>query len=374
MKIIAYIFRFLLGAVFIFSGIVKAIDPLGSAYKFMDYFAAFNMQWMDSFAVFLSIFMSALEFIIGAALFFGIVNRLASWGGLLFMSFFTPLTLYLAIKNPVTDCGCFGDALIMTNWETFYKNVALIIFAIVTFIYRKKFKKILSCKKELILAVVLALIPVFISIYGLRHLPIIDFRAWKVGSSMKLDTSVEDKYYVSYQNKETGEIQEYLSPNFPWDDPEWVENWEFIGQRVDAAPFPENYIYIGDENGQDYFKTFTQHPDYQFLLVMYYIEDANLKNMENIKQFAIKSFENNIDFIAITGSTPKTVAEFKETQDIQFEVFYSDEITLKTIIRSNPGLVLIKDGTILDKWSHRDIPKFEDIDFEKLSQKYLKTE
>jgi len=374
MKIIAYIFRFLLGAVFIFSGIVKAIDPLGSAYKFMDYFAAFNMQWMDSFAIFLSIFMSALEFIIGAALFFGIVNRLASWGGLLFMSFFTPLTLYLAIKNPVTDCGCFGDALIMTNWETFYKNVALIIFAIVTFIYRKKFKKLLSCKKELILAVVLALIPVLISIYGLRHLPIMDFRAWKVGSSMKLDTSVEDKYYVSYQNKETGEIQEYLSPNFPWDDPEWVENWEFIGQRVDAAPFPENYIYIGDENGQDYFKTFTQHPDYQFLLIMYYIENANLKNLESIKQFALTSFEKNIDFIAITGSTPKTVEEFKQTNEIPFEIFYSDEITLKTIIRSNPGLVLIKDGTILDKWSHRDIPKFEDIDFEKLSQKYLKTE
>lgn len=372
MKIIAYISRILLGAVFIFSGIVKAIDPLGSAYKFMDYFAAFNIQWLDSFAVFLSISLSAFEFIIGAALFFGIKNRLSAWLGLLFMAFFTPLTLYLAIKNPVTDCGCFGDAIILSNWETFYKNVVFIVFAIITFIYRNRFKKLFNCRTEWIFIVLLLMIPVGMSICGLRHEPVIDFRPWKIGSSMKIEGAEDDKYFLIYKNRETGEIQEYLSPNFPWDDSLWMATWEFVDQRVEAAPFPETYIFMGDENGQDYFKSFTQHPGYQFLLIMYYIENADLKNIENINTFAQKSVEQGIDFVAITGSTPETANEFSEKYAVPYEIFFSDEITLKTVIRSNPGLVLIHDGIVISKWSHRDIPEFEKIDFEKLTQKTQK--
>jgi uncharacterized membrane protein YphA (DoxX/SURF4 family) len=374
MKLVAYIFRFLLGAVFIFSGFVKAIDPFGFAYKISDYFAAFNLQWMDSFALFISISMSALEFLIGAALFLGITNKLSAWLGLLFMAFFTPLTLYLAVKNPVSDCGCFGDAFIMTNWETFYKNVALIIFAIITFVYRNKFKKLFSCRLELIFVALLLIIPVGVSIFGMRHEPVIDFRPWKVGNSMKISGDTEDKYFVIYKNKETGETKEYLSPNFPWDDPEWVEKWEFVDQRIEASPFPEAYIFIGDENGHDYFKSFTQQQEFLFMLIMHDLEKTNLKNIEKIKTFAEASFEKNIDFIALTGSTPKEVADFTAKHEIPFEFFFSDDITLKTIVRSNPGLMLIKDGVILAKWGHRDIPEFNKIDFEKLALKYIGNE
>jgi len=371
MKYVAYVFRFTLGAVFVFSGFVKAVDPLGSAYKFIDYFSAFNLVWLNSFALFLGIALSALEFVIGGALLFGVKNKLSSLFGLLFMAFFTPLTLYLAIKNPVTDCGCFGDAIIMTNWETFYKNVVLIIFAIITFIYRKKFKVLMSCRKEWIVVALLTLISVSFSVYGLRHLPVMDFRPWKEGSSMKIQGDGEDKYFLIYKNKETGEIQEYLSPDFPWDDSLWMATWEFVDQRIEAAPFPETYIYIGDESGQDYFKSFTQHDGYQFMLILYYIEDASLKRMDHIKTFAEKSLENNIDFIAITGSTPETAAKFREDYSLPFEIFFSDEITLKTIVRSNPGLVLIKDGVVIKKWSQLDIPEFEKIDFEKLSSRFF---
>lgn len=374
MKYIAFVSRIIVGAVFIFSGFVKAVDPLGSAYKFIDYFAAFNLTWLNDFAVILGVCLSAIEFLIGAALFVGLKTKPASWLALLFMAFFTPLTLYLAVKNPVSDCGCFGDAIIMTNWQTFYKNLILFALTLITFFWRKKFKPLMSCKKEWIVVLVLVLIPVGISIYGLRHLPIIDFRPWKVGSSMKIEGDTEDKYYVTYRNKETGETQEYLSPNFPWDDSTWLANWEFVEQRVETVPFPETYIYMGDADGQDYFKDYTQHSDYQFLLIVYDIETANLDNIEKIKEFSIKSIENNIGFVGITGSKPETTQEFIEKYEMPFEIYFSDEITLKTVIRANPGLVLIKDGVVLKKWNHRDIPKFETIEFDKLAAKYITSE
>lgn len=368
----ATIARFSVGAVFVFSGFVKALDPYGFAYKIIDYFAAFNLQWLDSFAIILSISMSALEFIIGASLFFGIKNRLSAWLVFIFMIFFTGLTFYLALENPVSDCGCFGDAIILTNWETFYKNVVLIVLAVITFIWRKKFKKLFSCRIEWLIAIILLAIPVGVSIYGMRHEPIIDFRPWKTGTSMKIDGDTEEKYYVTYKNMVTGETKEYLSPDFPWNDSVWVATWEFVGQRVEAPPFPETYIYMGDEKGQDYFKSFTQHENFQFILIMYYIEKTNVDNIEKIKKFAEKSFAVNIDFIALTGSTPEKAAQFRQDYDIPFEFFFSDEITLKTVLRSNPGLMLLKDGTVIAKWSHRDIPEFDKVDFNGLAKKYLK--
>ncbi len=355
-----------------FSGFVKAVDPLGSSYKFVDYFSAFNIQWLDPLSVVFAVLLSALEFLIGAALFLGVKNKLFAWLCLLFMSFFTPLTLYIAIANPVDDCGCFGDAIIMTNWQTFYKNIFLMIFASIVFIHRKNFRTFFRYKTEWGITFVFFLIPVAISIYGLRHLPVIDFLPWKVGQSMKIDENFEEKYYAIYKNKETGEHREYLSSEIPWQDSMFLANWEFIDTRIVSAPLPENYFLIADTAGNDQFKSFTQHDNYQFLLIFCYIEDANLKNIEKIKLLHKKASENNIGFIAITASTYERVAEFIENYEIEFEIYYSDEITLKTIIRSNPGLVLIKNGTILTKWHNNDIPEYEKINFKKLSDKHLK--
>ena len=374
MKIIAIISRTLLGLVFIFSGFVKAIDPLGSAYKFMDYFAVFNMQWLDSFAIILGVLLAAMEFLIGMALLFGLKNKISAWGGLLFMVFFTPLTLYIALKDPVPDCGCFGDAIIMTNWETFYKNIILIIFAIINFAYRNKLKNLFCCKVEWALISVFFLLSCFVSYYGYTNLPIIDFRDWKVGSSMKIDPDEKDKFYVIYKNKETGEIKEYLSPNFPWNDTAWVATWEYIDQRIEPAPLPDNYIFINDKNGDNYSRMLTQNPDFQFLLLMYDIETSKLKdksNIEKVKLFAEKSFDQGIDFAAIVANSPEVASKFIEDNDINFEIYFSDDITLKTVVRANPGLVLIKEATILAKWHFNNFPELEKIEFQELENKYL---
>jgi len=137
-----WVSRILFGVVFIFSGFVKAVDPLGSTYKFQDYFLAFNAEWLFPLALPLSILLSALEFVVGASVLTGVKMKYSSWGGLLFMLFFTPLTLYIAIANPVPDCGCFGDALIISNWETFYKNLIMRSFFIVNIYYSFKITQV----------------------------------------------------------------------------------------------------------------------------------------------------------------------------------------------------------------------------------------
>lgn len=368
-RLLAYFSRIIVGIVFVFSGFVKAIDPMGSAYKFEEYFAAFGLLFLKDLSLLFSIGLSAAEFIVGGMLLVGIFPILASWGAMLFMAFFTPLTLYLAIKNPVTDCGCFGDAIKMTNWETFYKNIVIIAFTFVVFLYKKHFTEWFRKTIRVILTLFVIFVPIAVAIWGLLYEPMIDFRPWKVGASLKIDTTFEDKYYVTYRNKQTGETKEYLSPNFPWNDAEWLEQWEFVGQRVETAPFPETYFLISDEHGNDFFKDFTQHDDFQFILIMHSIETANLKNIEHIKTFARQAAEEHLSFIAVTGSTPRQVEEFVNQYKINFEIYYSDETTLKTIVRTNPALLVLYDGIIIAKWSHRSIPEFNLQKFQHLAHR-----
>jgi uncharacterized membrane protein YphA (DoxX/SURF4 family) len=372
MKYIAIISRVLVGIVFVFSGFVKAIDPLGSAYKFMDYFAAFNMTFLDEMSLFFSIALSALEFVIGIALLFGLKSKYATWGGLIFMGVFTPLTLYLAITNPVSDCGCFGDAILLSNWETFYKNIVFLILIVIAFAYKNKFSSFLSCKKQWAGIVIALIISAGISVYSYRHLPLIDFLDWKVGNSMKLDKEMEEKFFVIYENKETGERQEFISPDFPWNDSVWMANWFFVDQRVETPPRPDNLIFIVDEYGENLSYQITQNPDFQFMLIVYSVENTKLRVFEKINEFAQKSFDKNIDFVALTGSAPDDASAFAERIHAAFPFYFADAITLKTVVRANPGLVLLKDGVILAKWHFNDIPDFNSIQFEKLERKYLK--
>ncbi|MDO8898776.1 MAG: DoxX family protein, partial [Bacteroidales bacterium] len=219
--------RLLVGAVFIFSGFVKGVDPLGTAYKFGDYFAAYGTDWANAFALFLSVSLCALEFAIGAALFFNLRMKITAWALLIIMMFFTVLTFFDAIYAPVPDCGCFGDAIKLTNWETFYKNLVLMIFVIVIFRNRTSFKSVLSNLSQNIVLVLISAMFIYFSVYNYRHLPMIDFRMWKVGNKMTADADNEMRVYVKYRNIATGEIREYLSPDFPWNDPVWLAEWEF---------------------------------------------------------------------------------------------------------------------------------------------------
>ncbi len=184
MKIFRLVSRIITGLVFIFSGFVKAVDPLGSTYKFTDYFNAFHIGFLAPLALPLAIFLSSTELVLGITLLLGYRMRVAAWVLLVFMSFFTVLTFILALTNPVTDCGCFGDALILTNWETFLKNIVLMIFVVIIFTGRKQFPVVRRPLTEWAVVALFFLATVFFSLYNHAHLPLLDFRPYAVGANI----------------------------------------------------------------------------------------------------------------------------------------------------------------------------------------------
>ncbi len=369
LKLLVWIARIVLGGVFIFSGFVKAIDPLGSAYKFQDYFMAFNLDWLMFSALPSALLLSTLEFVIGIGILLGLKMRLSAWGGLLFMAVFTPLTLYIAITDPVPDCGCFGDAIIISNWATFNKNVFLLAAAIIVFVFRNKISPLLSKKADGWLLLLFTIGILWLSVHCLRNLPIIDFRPWKTGNDITelvMPTEEIADTYLIFENTETGEIREYPADDYPWDDPEWAAVWEYKDRRDEVIqPYQEAKIedfYIEDEFGDDLTGFYMTKPGYLFMVVAPDLHRSNTRAFEErVTPLAKEAEAMGYPLIVLTGSTQRTVDEFRHSYQTPYPFYLSDEIELKTIIRSNPGLVLMKEGVVKGKWAHRNIPALEEI-------------
>jgi uncharacterized membrane protein YphA (DoxX/SURF4 family) len=378
MKYIRNISRVLIGVVFIFSGFVKGIDPLGSTYKFGDYFTAFGLEQLEPLAFPLAIILSTFEFIVGVALIFNIKTKINSWIVLIFMSFFTLLTLYLAIENPVHDCGCFGDAIIMTNWQTFAKNVVIMVLTLVVFIYRDKFKTTFSKVKEYSILGAGIVLMVSLSFYCYEHLPIFDFRPYSVGThipdKMKVpEGAPKPEYKTILKYKKDGTIKEFTMDSLPDSTWQWVET-KNIKIKEGYVP-PIHDFTITTLGGEDITDIILKQDKFTFLLVAYNLKKSDIENIGKINKLADFCLNKpNCSFICLTSSLDKTIDDFKEKHNINFQFYNTDEITLKTIIRSNPGLMLIKKGTIMDKWHHNDVPSPREITKEFLNDpKYKKT-
>jgi len=369
MNVVKHISRILLGITFIFSGFVKGIDPWGFSYKFTDYFNAMGLEWMNWSAFPLGLILPFAEFAIGVALLFNVFVRFFSWLSLLFMAFFLPLTLWIAIKNPVTDCGCFGDALVITNWETFYKNVILMAFAIIVFIYRKKMDCIWGAKLNFILGGATLVGYIAIVFYSYNHLPIIDFRPYKVGTyipdGMKIPEDAPKDIYQNiffYKNKKTGEVKQFTDQDYPWQD---TLNWAY--DNMESKMIQQGYIApihdftIQTAEGEDVKDFFIHDKNYVFMLIAANLEKSSRKSQEKINTLASWAIENKMSFICLTSSLLEEAAIFAEETGAPYEFFNCDEITLKTINRANPGLMLIKEGTVLKQWHYNDIPTPEEF-------------
>lgn len=369
MKSLRNICRILVGLLFIYSGFVKGVDPLGSNYKFIDYFNAFHMSWMDGTALFFSFVLSLAEFLIGICLFLNIRTKLASWGALLFMGFFTPLTLILAIKNPVTDCGCFGDALVLSNWETFWKNIFLLAMTLVIFYNKQKFKSIFNILEQMVILVCTLVFMLSIEFHCYRHLPILDFRPYSIGKNISEGMTIpegapHDEYAITlkYKNKQTGEIKEFNEENYPWQD---TVNWEYASSSEklikEGYKAPIHDFVIEHPEMGNITEEVLQDNGYTFLVVAYNIKQCNPANQEKLNRLAAYAQEKGYRFYGLSASVAEETQKYVESHQVNYEFCSTDEIQLKTIIRSNPGLVLLKEGTILNKWGHRDLPEVDEI-------------
>jgi uncharacterized membrane protein YphA (DoxX/SURF4 family) len=366
MKVIVVISRIFAGLVFVFSGFVKAVDPAGFAIKFEEYFMAFHLDILINMALPLAVLMSAAEMMIGLNLLIGVRMKFTAWLLIIFMSCFTTLTLILALTNPVSDCGCFGDALILTNWQTFGKNIILFIPALIVFINRDKCHPFSTSFVEWTLAGVNFLFPVLLSVYCLIHQPIIDFRPYKPGTHIPEKMSFPDGaatavYETLLVYEKNGQQQVFSERSYPWQDTtwKWVETKQTLISKGYEPPIHD--FSITNAEGNDITEQVLTDSNYVFLIISPKLANASIKGMRRMNDLAMKA--NNLGFktYCLTASTNSQIEDFNNSFQPVFEFCTTDETTLKTIVRANPGILILQVGTILGKWNFRDAPAVHEI-------------
>ncbi len=368
---ITELFRIVVGATFMFSGFVKAVDPLGFTYKIQDYLISFDLVSLFPLALPASIFVVVLEMLVGLFLLLGLYRRITTIAVGLFMLFFLPLTLWIALYNPVEDCGCFGDALVISNWQTFYKNIVLSVGAVILVYRYRDIKPIYSKRFSWAAALFLVIFGFSFVIYNTVKLPVFDFRPFKIGSNiaeqMHVDPEKGDVVENIFIYSKDGENKEFTEDNYPWDDSTWVyvdmesriiekgESPKIEDFHINLYVFDEDSGQIDKEDITDYI---LHDSSYSFLMVSCFLEDMNMKHYHKFvkaKEFANQS---GIDFYILTSSLTDDIARWSEQKSDGFNFAEADERVLKTMIRSNPGLMLMHNGNVINKWDDSEVPVF----------------
>lgn len=347
--------RLLVGALFIFSSFTKGVDPLGTKYKMLDYLSVYGMTWLNDFAMVLAVLMILAEFLVGICLMTNILPRLAVLGATLLMLFFTTTTLFDALYDLVPDCGCFGSAVKMSNWQTFYKNLVIDAVLIPLILNNKRLKGRLSIPAQFVIGCVYALAFLGFEVYNYRHLPVVDFMNWKVGKQMNAETEEPMRIYLKYRNKTTGETQEYLSPDYPWNDSVWMSQWEFVEQRTEGG---DNYLGFSalDEYGDDV-TDMILNTENLFMFTSHDLSKVTEKEWDKIRNITESVESKGFTVVWTVADTPELVEKLRAKYGCLNEVYYGDELEIKTIVRFNPGLIWLDNGLVKDKWSAIDFPQ-----------------
>ena len=366
-KWIVNICRFILGATFVFSGFVKAVDPLGTYYKIQDYLAAFGMQQLlpDIVPLLMSVLLAVLEFAVGMHLLLGIKRRFTTRLALLIMLVMTPLTLYLALTNPISDCGCFGDALVLTNWQTFGKNVVLLTCAIVLMITPWAMVRFLTKKMEWTLSNYCIVFALALAGYCLATLPIIDFRPYKIGNNIREGMEIPEGakptiFDTRFIMEKDGVKQTFTVDNYP------DSTWTFVSAETVVVekgyePPIHDFVMESLETGEDITDEVLDDPGYTFLLIAHRTEEADEGNIDLINELYEYCQENGYKFYALSSSSAEAIELWRDRTGAEYPFCIMDDITLKTMVRSNPGLMLIKGGVILNKWPSSQLPDEFDL-------------
>ncbi len=286
---------------------------------------------------------------------------------MVFMSFFTMITLILALTNPVSDCGCFGDAIIMTNWQTFFKNLILIPFVLHIFWFRASRKDSFKPQFSWLAIAVFTLVFLGMEIYAYRHLPQLDFRPYSVGTYIPAKMSMpegalQDEFKTFLYYEKNGTVEEFTEDNFPWEDTTWtyVDSKHILVKKGYEPPIHD--FTIVDETDIDITTEILSDDGYSFLLVATHLEKSDTEALNYASRLAAWCGQAGHSFYCTTASGEQEIEEIRQTQDPAFGFHTTDEITLKTIVRANPGLLLLREGTILAKWHYRNFPELEDFE------------
>lgn len=369
-KILVAFSRIIVGATFVFSGFVKAVDPLGFTYKIQDYLITLNLTALFPLALPGAVLVVVGEFALGLFLLLGIYRKWTTRLIVLFMIFYTPLTMWAAIANPVEDCGCFGDAIIISNWQTFYKNGVLLAGALWLMLQWKHVRPLFSVKAAPWIATFTLLFGVLFALHNVYRLPVIDFLPYKVGANipqqMYVDPEKADVYETIFIYSKDGETREFTEENYPWND----STWRFVdmktrlvkkGEKPKIEDFSVTSLYFDEttgswQSGNDITDILLSDPSYTFLMIAYSLDEMNMRYLDRFREVSRYAEEKGFSFYLLTATDADAVGAWEKQQRTGFQFAHADERTLKTMIRSNPGLMLLKEGIVLRKWDDSRVP------------------
>jgi uncharacterized membrane protein YphA (DoxX/SURF4 family) len=365
--LIAFIQDFV-GVLFIFSGFVKAIDPLGTAYKMTEYFHEFNMMFMDNYSLAFAVFMIVFELVLGVALLLGYKKDLSIWLSLLMIVFFTFLTGFTAYTGKVTDCGCFGDFIKLKPIQSFYKDVFLTALILILLFGKKHIEPLISkFPSALILGVVTIVSTWYCFSNFYFNLPQFDFRPYKIGNHIPEQMTVPDSlkpikdFIFVYKNKATGELKDYKTDelgNVNFDEWEYADRKEIVIREGEVPKI--NNFRLDNENGENISEEVLNDPNYAFWIIAYDLTKTNKTAFtDKLNTIAAEAKKNGYKVFVATATAD--YAALKKELNADYTFYTGDAIFLKTIIRSNPGLVIVKNGTVKAKYHHRHIPDYGTI-------------
>ena len=362
LKMIVNLCRIIVAVTFIFSGFVKAIDPIGTQYKLQDYLGAIGMAGIlpNWTLLAVAVFLAAIEFCIGIFLLFAIQRRLISKLTVAFMAFMTMVTVWIVVADPVKDCGCFGDALHLTNTETLIKNIVLLVCSLVIMYRPLAMFRFVSKSNQWIVTNYTIVFILVSSGFSLYYLPIFDFRPYHIGVNIPRGMEIPKgaklpQFKTTFIMEKNGQRKEFTLDNYP------DASWKFIDSKTVQTsegyiPPIHDFSITDNKTGLDLTNSVLSHKGYTFLLIAPHLETADDSNFGDIDKLYEYAQSYDIPFYCLTASTTKAIKRWIDLTGAEYPFCITDEAVLKTIIRSNPGLLLLKDGTIINKWSHNNLP------------------
>ncbi len=368
MKIFVWVCRILVGTLFIFSGIIKINDPIGFSFKLEEYFVVFHITWLSPIAILLAVLICSAEIIAGFTIIMGMRSRWSTWALLLIILFFSFLTFYSAWFHKVAECGCFGDAIKLTPWQSFAKNMVLLALVLVLFFNHRYIKAIFKPVFGWIFLILISACSFSMGVYTWHNLPVLDFLPYKVGAYLPALTKVPpgqkgDDYQIVYtlRSKKTGALKtlsdkEYLRTKI-YENPEWVyvsASDPILVRKGYQAPLSD--FHITDDKGNDLTMDILTTKGYLVIYDEYDLSRSYLDGQSRLNEMALAAESYHVRTIGLTAVSSEDADAFAKKVNPRYEFLYADETPLKSMVRANPGVVLLHSGIVVGKWNYRNLP------------------